>query len=149
MGMRSSVRSSLSIAGLVALTALVGCTPFCTAIGYSSIATVQLTEPRAGVMLQMCDGVDCEIPNGSSGGASSSNESPGAVNLDRGIITVDGDSSGGWTAQFIGGEPVVGYRLTDAAGSVIDEGFIDVEWTRTGGSEQCGGPRETIIEIPA
>lgn len=142
------MRFSLALAGCGMLSALVGCSPFCTAVGYLSNATVRLVEPRDGVMLQMCDGADCEFPGGSSGGASFISESPGAVSLDGGLVTVDGDSSEGWTAQFMGGEPVVGYRLTDAAGSVIDEGFIDVEWTRTGGSEQCGGPREAIIELP-
>lgn len=49
-----------------------------------------------------------------------------------------------WT---VGAFPSTPDRLTlrarDAAGVVIAEERYDLDWTRTGGSEQCGGPMET------
>lgn len=67
---------------------------------------------------------------------------------DTGVFTLVGDGASGWSAHFVGGQPVVGYRLTDTVGGAIAEGAIDVDWVRVGGTERCGGPREAEIELP-
>lgn len=68
---------------------------------------------------------------------------------DTGVFTLVGDGVSGWTADFVGGQSVVGYRLIDTVGGVIAEGSIDVDWVRVGGTERCGGPMEAEIELPS
>ena len=44
------------------LLMLTGCVPpffACSAIGYGSVAHVELDEPRPGLQLELCDGEDC------------------------------------------------------------------------------------------
>ncbi|WP_460781186.1 hypothetical protein [Microbacterium shaanxiense] len=49
---------------------------------------------------------------------------------------------------ILGGEPTMGYRLTDETGVVVDQGHVNVDWTRIDGSEQCGGTRQAVVELP-
>ncbi|WP_166880133.1 hypothetical protein [Salinibacterium sp. ZJ450] len=65
------------------------------------------------------------------------------------MLTLTGDGVTGWSAEFLDGQSVVGYRLADTVGGVIAEGAIDADWVRIGGTEQCGGPKEAEIELPA
>ena len=74
---------------------------------------------------------------------------PEPVADDTGVLTLIGDGVSGWSADFVGGQSVVGYRLTNAVGEVVAEGTIDVDWVRIGGTERCGGPREAEITLPS
>lgn len=68
---------------------------------------------------------------------------------DTGVLTLVGDGVAGWSADFVGGQSVVGYQLTDTVGGVVAEGTVDVDWVRVGGTERCGGPREAEIDLPS
>lgn len=68
---------------------------------------------------------------------------------DTGVLTLVGDGVAGWSADFVGGQSVVGYQLTDTVGGVVAEGTVDVDWVRVGGTERCGGPRKAEIDLPS
>lgn len=122
----------------------------CTTIGYTSMAHIQLAEPRPGVRLELCDGEGCApgpptepvaIP---SPGASAPPAAP-----DTGVASLTGDSATGWAAEFFVGQPVLGFRLTEIGRTEPVEGFVDVDWIRVDGSEECGGPRDVEIQLPS
>jgi hypothetical protein len=92
-----------------------------------STVHVTLSEPRPDATLELCGSEGCE-------------PSP--------VTSLAGDGRSGWSAEFLDAYPVLGYRVTDGNGTVLAEGHIDVEWTRIGGSEQCGGPMEAEVELP-
>lgn len=149
-GMWSGRSFLASCVMVLAVAGVTGCVPgnVCTTIGYFSTAEITLAEPRPGLTLQLCDGADCEpVPvTGPVGAAPEGSPSPPAE--DTGVLDITGNSSSGWTAQFTGGQPTIGYRLTDAASQVVGQGDVDVEWVQVGGSAQCGGPREATVELP-
>lgn len=130
------------------LLALAGCAgipaPFaCPAIGYSSVASIRLSEPATGLQLELCSGSDCtpgpvEMPVqiGST-----------ATPLPTGILRLDGNSETGWTATLLDAPTQMGFRLSDGDGTTVREGAVDVEWTRVDGTEQCGGNQEADIVI--
>lgn len=72
---------------------------------------------------------------------------PTSVAADTGVLRITGDSTSGWSATFTGGQPVIGFRITDGAERVIREGYVDADWVRVGGTERCGGPREAGITL--
>ncbi|PWC04216.1 hypothetical protein DCE94_08655 [Agromyces badenianii] len=135
--------SFLGILG-VALTGCASSYPFaCPAIGYGSTAYVTLSDPRPGLTIELCDGDGCvpgpvEMPV-----EIGATEEP----VETGIFSLDGDSATGWTAALFGGQPVLGYRLTDSAGALVAEGHAEVDWARVDGTEQCGGNREARVEL--
>jgi hypothetical protein len=149
----------------LALAALTGCAPFggfaCTAVGYSTTAHITLAEPRSGIDLQLCDGAGCAPRPGMTAenppleqatpsdlsGASAPTPVPPAP-MDTAAMSITGDSMTGWSAELLGGQPVLGYRLTDAAGAVVSEGEVEADWVRVGGSAECGGPREAKVQLP-
>lgn len=58
-----------------------------------------------------------------------------------GISRVDESN---WQASLGMTEPVtVTVRALSSTGQVLAEKFADLQWTRSGGSEQCGGPSKT------
>lgn len=121
----------------------------CSAVGYPSVAKIALAEPRANVDLELCDGPGC-VPGPPM--VPVEMQPPRATVeplVDTGVFSIVGDGLSGWSADFVGGQSVVGYRLTDTLGGVIAEGAVDVDWVRVGGTERCGGPREAEIELPS
>lgn len=64
-----------------------------------------------------------------------------------GVMSIVGDGVTGWTADFLGGQPTIGWRLLDASGAQLAEVTAAVNWERVGGSAQCGGPREARITL--
>lgn len=138
----------LSIGAMAALLAVTGCalvpTPFaCTTIGYTAVASVDISQPTAGLRLELCAGERCtpgpvEVPV--EIGAT-------ATPLPTGVFELSGNSRTGWTATFLDAQPQLGYRLTDKLGTVAAEGYIDVEWIRVDGSEQCGGNMRADVVI--
>jgi hypothetical protein len=155
-------------AGVALLCAgLTACAPpgvACPAIGYFSSAQIVLSEPKSGVQLELCDGEGCvpgppiapvdaplviatELP-ATSGDAPAVEPDETPIE-DTGVLAIAGNGLTGWNADFVGGQPVIGYRVIGADGAVIAEGAVEVEWVRVGGSAQCGGPREAKVELPA
>lgn len=66
---------------------------------------------------------------------------------DTGVMSIIGDGVTGWTADFLSGQPTIGWRLLDATGVELAQGKADADWKRVGGSAQCGGPREAMITL--
>jgi hypothetical protein len=123
--------------GALALGAT-GCSPVldaCPAVGWSSTLYVSVDETApavaTGLVLALCDGEGCEPGRGT----------------DTGITEIRGSSERGWSASLLGGQPVVGYRLTDESGALVREGHVALDWVRVGGDERCGGPREARIVV--
>lgn len=137
---------------VVSCLGLTACVPpgfACSAVGYSSVARITLAKPSAGVQLELCDGAGCTPgPPMATAEMQPARTTAQPVVEDTGVLTLVGDGVSGWSAEFLGGQSVVGYRLTDTVGEVIAEGTIDVDWVRVGGTERCGGPREAEIELP-
>lgn len=109
---------------LLSVALLTGCVPpfvACPAIGYGSVAHIELVEPRAGLELELCEGQNCvpgpvEMPV--EVGAT---ESP----IPTGVFELAGDSVNGWSASLNSGQPVLSYRLTDEDGIVVSEGITE------------------------
>ena len=60
------------------------------------------------------------------------------------MFTVRPDGDGSWTVESFTSTPDrLTLRALDDAGALLAEDSYDLEWTRTGGSEQCGGPMST------
>ena len=131
---------------LLSLMLLTGCVPpffACTTIGYSSVAHIELLEPRPGLELALCQGEGCtpgavEMPI-----EVGSTESP----MPTGVFELTGDSSNGWSAALNSGQPLLGYRLSDEDGSVVAEGVTEADWVRIDGTEQCGGNRLAEVRL--
>ena len=117
----------------------------CSAIGYSSVAHIELDDPRPGLQLELCDGEDCTPGPAEQPVRARRDSDPRA---DR-RLRAHRDSANGWSANLLAGQPVLGYRLTDASGAVIAEGAVDADWVRIDGSERCGGNRTAEIRLPA
>lgn len=135
------------IAASASLTACTEIFPVvCPAVGYSSTATITLETPRPGLTLEVCDGDGC-VPGPPAEPLRIGDK---VESRDDGPYTdLSGSSLDGWQAVFmIGGDPVLGYRLTDDTDVVAGEGHVPVEWVRVSGSEQCGGHRTATVELP-
>jgi hypothetical protein len=131
---------------LLSLVLLTGCVPpffACTAIGYGSVARIELLEPRPGLELALCEGENC---------------TPGPVEMPievgatetptpTGVFELTGDSVSGWSASLNSGHAVLGYRLTGEDGAVVAEGVTEADWVRIDGTEQCGGNRLAEIQL--
>ncbi|GEM_PF-1591671 len=132
----------------VSIGLLSGCIPFgfaCPAIGYGSTAHIVLEGPRPGLRLDLCDGAGCTpgpVMEPVEIGAT-------AAPVDTGIHLVEGDSVSGWSASMFGGQPVLGYRITDSTGVIVAEGHVDVDWVRIDGDDRCGGNRVAEAVLPA
>ena len=141
-------RLASSIVAAALILALTGCTSFpipfaCPAIGYSSAASIQLSAPTAGLSLELCSGEDCTpgpveepVEVGST-----------ATPLSTGIFGLEGDSIAGWTATLLDSPALMGYRVSDAAGAIVQESILDLDWVRIDGTEQCGGNRHADVVI--
>lgn len=123
----------------VSLVVLTGCVPpffACTTIGYSSAARIELVEPGPGLQLELCDGEGCTPGPVESPIEMGSTETP----ISTGVFDLTGDSANGWSADLLGG-------LTDGGGAVVAEGFVEADWVRIDGTDQCGGNRLADIQL--
>ena len=114
---------------LAAASALSGCSvSACPAVLYLSDVEVHTSGEFA--TLEACVAGDCV----------SSADTPSGDGLFG--VTSDGENS--WTIGSFQGSPAkMTLRTRDDAGKMIAEEVVELEWTRAGGSEQCGGPMET------
>ena len=114
---------------LLLFATLTGCSfGACPAVAYLYSVEVETTGEFAS--LEACADGDCV----------SSADAP----TDTFLFTVTSTGADGWT---VGSFPSTPDRLTlrarDDAGVATAEQRYDLEWTRTGGSEHCGGPMST------
>ncbi|NJC24328.1 hypothetical protein BJ994_003404 [Arthrobacter pigmenti] len=165
--MGKTARAVVVVLGLVLLTGcgtpggLVG-TP-CPAIAWSNLLTVQLEGDALAVEeVQACVDGDCsvpaprpvqqdtppvEIPTPHPSGRSVETESaPGPSDKFTGQIissTATRVEQNRWGINYdITAPEAVTVRALDAAGNVLAEDEFALDWVRTGGSEECGGPME-------
>ena len=138
--------SSIAVSG--AAIVLAGCTSFpvpfaCTAIGYTSFASIQLTPPTAGLSIELCSGHDCTTGPVEMPVEIGATSSPVAT----GIFGLEGDSLAGWTATLLDSPAEMGFRISDAEGVTVREGIVSVDWIRIDGTERCGGNQTADIVI--
>ncbi|WP_106815720.1 hypothetical protein [Microbacterium timonense] len=131
--------------GLLALASCGSIPPFaCAAVGYSSVAFIQLDVPAPDLHLELCSGADC-MPGPVEMPVEVGSTAPSVA---TGIFGLEGDSEAGWSATLLNSPPEMGFRVIDAAGTTIAQGAVEVEWVRIDGTEQCGGNHEADIVIP-
>ncbi|MFG6277599.1 hypothetical protein [Microbacterium sp. 5K110] len=121
-------RSVVGLALVGALLPLTGCVPpmvACPAIGYSSTLFLDLDTPTTGLALELCDGEGC-TPSPTSDFEPT-------------------ETATGWVVSPLSAFEVVGYRVTDATGTVVREGSVRPDWKRIDGSERCGGNTEARV----
>jgi hypothetical protein len=117
-------------AALLLFAALTGCSSgACTEIGYLYSVEVRTTGEFA--TLEACAEGEC-----------ATSDAVASANSLMFTVRPDGDSA--WTVEPFPSTPDrLTLRARDDAGVVLAEESYDLEWTRTGGSEQCGGPMST------
>ena len=114
---------------LLLFATLTGCSfGACPAIAYLYSVEVRTTGEFAA--LEACAEGDCV----------SSVDAPDETMM----FSVRPDGEGSWVVgSFASAPDRLTLRARDDAGVVLAEERYDLEWTRTGGSEQCGGPMST------
>ncbi|MCJ1707059.1 hypothetical protein [Microbacterium sp. VKM Ac-2923] len=131
-----------TLAGIVLMVPVVlsGCGSVfpveCPAIGWSN--TIVVTGPADGVSaVDLCDERGC---------AAESARRPDLLGIQP--PSVDGTV---WTFSLpdMSTPDVISVRATGTDGAVLVREGIAVEWTRVGGSEQCGGPGEARMDLEA
>jgi hypothetical protein len=135
------VRAVLTVATVLSVAACDGVAEACPAIGWGSVLIVELAPdwpPGEGRSVRVSCPQPCGLPSldgtpfdpvrtgaapltGTSAGVSFLMETPDAV-----VVTVLGPD-----------------------GAVLAEVDADLHWVRVGGSEECGGPHEARVTVPA
>ena len=116
----------------------------CPAIGWMNTLTVEVEQPADQVAkLHLCAGADCEELDVASGAGGSAPDSLARFDSrvgDRWVFTLD-----------MGAPDEMTVTALDAAGGVLVEQPVTVDWVRVGGSEQCGGPSEgtATVSVPS
>jgi hypothetical protein len=142
--------AALSVSAAL-LAALTGCSPSaCTAIGYLYSVEVQTTGEFAS--LEVCADGDC-LSSADAGAEPTAEPTPTPgqagersplFNVELPPFSLVERSDGGWTVGSLSSPAEhLTVRAHDADGAVLAERDFELEWTRTGGSEQCGGPMRT------
>jgi len=127
-------RAAVTLAAATLLTGCAFATPnVCPAIGY--IYDVELQTHGEFAALEVCGDDACaafgveSAPNGAQSAGSA--------------FYLTEVRSGEWVVGSINGTfDTLLVRAYDDAGTVLAEESYDLDWTRTGGSERCGGPAE-------
>ncbi|MCW2510355.1 MAG: hypothetical protein JWP68_3503 [Modestobacter sp.] len=110
----------------------------CPAIGYSSSLVVELAPDwpadHAHSVTIECD-EPCGVPSMDGGDAAST----------RTAVLAEGAALFDW----VGDEASVVVTVRAADGAELAKVDAELEWVRVGGSEECGGPLEATVTIPA
>jgi hypothetical protein len=133
-------RVAVAAVGVGVALALGGCaTPgvnACPAIGWPASVHVTVTGDAAAVSsLRFCDddGVCREWAGEES---TPSGPLPSDYVISRG-------TEGSWTVAVLGADPdSATVTLLDASGGTLAETTSELDWRRTGGTAECGGPME-------
>ena len=110
----------------------------CPAIGYSSSLVVELATDWPADQAHSVT-IECDEPCG--------------------VPPMDGEEAASTrTAVLAGGEAVVDWfglgdsvlvTVLDAEGARLAQVDVDLDWVRVGGTEECGGPLEATVNVPA
>ncbi|WP_371030928.1 hypothetical protein [Pseudoclavibacter sp. JSM 162008] len=145
--MKTQQRTHLSgtLMGLAVAALLSGCATFtnaCTDIGWTNRVDVQFTGPAAAIAIietmEVCGEETCwKAPRPTATPTSP----PGAIEAYEFPATAVTDTR--W-ALAIGMDTPESITITarTADGTVLGTTESDVDWTRVGGTAQCGGPHE-------
>ncbi len=167
--MRQTVPMRKLLVPLVAVLAasLAGCAPeACPAIGWSSSLTVELTGDTSPVhLVELCSEGTCSgpvqrapdtgaknfLPVPSTGAVSRGPVSEGTELEEPSPYSASRVDDNTWHMGFMMQTPTaVTVRALTAGGKVLAEENFTLEWTRVGGSEQCGGPMKAdpvVLEL--
>ncbi len=137
--MKARRRAGLvAVAGLVTVMGLTGCgSVACPAIGWSNTLVVQLAGDSSAVdQVQLCTDEGCAPAD--------TTDSSGTLDW----IMVEDNDGDSWTFSLgMSRLEQVTVRALAADGRVLSETEATPEWTRVGGSEQCGGPGEATVTV--
>jgi hypothetical protein len=124
-----------TMAWAAAVLALAGCDGVgraCPAIAWGNGLAVELADdwpPGEGRSVQ----VGCLQPCG--------------LEVPEGVAPLDGDRA---TVSFLLETPdEVDVAVLGPDGAVLAQLTADLEWVRVGGSDECGGPHEATVTVPA
>jgi len=142
--------ATLAVAAAL-LPALTGCGfGACTAIGY--LYSVEVRSSGEFASLEVCADGDCatsadatpEPTPEATPAAGLPGELPPSFDVELPPFTLVERADGRWTVGSLASTPErLTVRAYDADGGLLAEDDFALEWTRSGGSEQCGGPMET------
>jgi hypothetical protein len=126
---------------LLAGTTVAGCdsTTACPAIGWGRTLTVALADgwpPATGRTVLLECAAPCEVLKAEPG-------TPGPASAPLTGTSVVFAVTGGTTPES------VTVTVADAAGTELARLETRPEWARVGGSEECGGPSEATVVVPA
>jgi hypothetical protein len=111
----------------------------CPAVAWGSALTVQFADdwpPVAGGVTVRCvpGCMDAVLPDGAGGSAAATEPVAGSsVTVTYTLSTPDS----------------VVLTVLAPDGTALTEVDVDVDWRRVGGSEECGGPHEAAVVVPA
>ena len=133
----SGAQAVLAVGAVLALAACDGGGRACPAIGWSNLVTVEVAGPwpeGEGRSVRLDCGTPCDpsLPSGAPSVATAPVQ--GAVaQVVLGMVTPE----------------TVDVTVLGPDGGVLAGLSADLEWERVGGSEQCGGPHEATVTVPA
>jgi hypothetical protein len=148
-------RSSVGIVAAVAAFLSAACTPYvCPAIGWSSSLSVELEGDTHLVSeVQACHKGECSRPTDFQADpidsyrpfdpdrpARSSSVPTATFEPSLYYSTRIDDST--WAISFLSAPDTITLRALAANGTVLAEEQVELNWTRVGGTERCGGPLE-------
>jgi hypothetical protein len=135
------VRAVLAVAAVLSVAACDDVAEACPAIGWGSVLIVELAPdwpPGEGRSVRVGCSQPCGLP--SLDGTPSDPVRTGAAPL-------TGTSAG---VSFLMETPdAVVVTVLGPDGAVLAEVDADLHWVRVGGSEECGGPHEARVTVPA
>ncbi|GAA3934729.1 hypothetical protein [Microbacterium soli] len=129
-------RAAAAAASLLVASVSAGCSgaTVCPAIGWSNTLTVELGGDAAVVdRVQLCTDAGC---------APAEDIDPSGP---LGLVTVAEHDTDAWIFSVAGLPETFTVRALDVDGAVLTESEVAPEWTRTGGTERCGGPSEAVV----
>jgi hypothetical protein len=121
----------------------------CPAVGWVSTITVRLEgDVTAASEVELCTAEGCSVPDPASPQPASPKsavpDSPGGPSPSTAPFTASQTAVNAWLFTVRGPLPHdVTTRVLASDGSLLAQQQSRLEWTRAGGSEECGGPLTT------
>jgi hypothetical protein len=131
---RRAVRIAVVAAGCFAAgcTGSPGAGTACPAIGWSN--TLVVPAPATVGPVEVCVDGACVRPDDLAAGAAPTPPFLGAAQVGP-----------GWELELTVASDVVRVRRTGADGAVVSDRSVRPRWSRTGGTEECGGPLRAVL----
>ena len=159
--MRSSWGNSRSavvlMVAVLQLTACGGTAVVCPAVGWVSTITVRLEGDLTAVDdVQLCTPEGCSVPEVAASQPASPKSAVPSSPVDTSPPTAPFDATrtavNSWSFTVRGHLPAeVKTRVLARDGTLLTQQQVQLEWTRAGGSDECGGPMRTqpiTLQLP-